>query len=101
MYSYYDILTLMKYNKHPKKVLVHCENDIVHYEFNEECKCYLLVHDELFNENELGTWYSYLSDYFSESMMFKKCIEIVEEQIKYINFYSFLFIDQKNNLSNL
>ena len=80
MFSYYDILTLMKYNKQPKKILVHCTNSVVHYEYNDECKCYLLVHDELLNEEELSTWDSYLSDYFSESMMFKKCIEIVSDK---------------------
>ena len=74
--SYYDLLGMIKENKIPKKMVVRigCSSKIYIANFDKnEFNYYSLEGEEDENYKE------YLTECFLESMMFDKCIEIVQE----------------------
>jgi hypothetical protein len=84
MISYYDLLKLVKEGKAPKKIKVQISLTMP--------KIYIVEYDmgnfnyyRLKNEKEENETYDYyLSSCFLESMMFDKCIEILDEVFEHL-----------------
>lgn len=75
--SYYDLLTLLKYNQQPKKVKLTTEDGEGIFEWSDEYKRYYAT-----NSEEILQKYGMSSEMFEniyEPEAFEKCIEIIEK----------------------
>ena len=77
MISYYDLLTLWKYNQHPKKVKLTTEDGTGIFEWSEEYHTYYATEpDKILNAYGMD---SYMFDNIYDNFAFDKCIEILDE----------------------
>ena len=77
MISYYELLGLLKYGKHPKEVKLHLGYSSAVYIYNEDNGSYLLKNR--FEEDNQSI-YMYLRDCLLDNNSFDKCIEIIENE---------------------
>ncbi len=75
--SYYDLLTLWKYNQQPQKVKLTTEDGIGIFEWSEKYYTYYASEpDKILHDYSMN---SYLFDNIYDNFAFDKCIEILEE----------------------
>lgn len=86
MISYYDLLTLWKYNQHPKKVKLTTKDGTGIFEWSEEYHTYYATNpEELLHEYGMD---SYMFDNIYDSFAFDKCIEIIDDSTNDIKLMS-------------
>jgi len=74
MISFYDLLSLLKNNKHPKEVKLHLCDKAITYVYNKDNGSYLIKY-----RNQLSQVFDmYLRDCLLDSSSFDNIIEIVK-----------------------
>lgn len=78
--SYYDLLTLLKDNKHPKEVMLHYnEKKKLSYVYDAENGYIVKDAKRYFRDKEQKAYFEfYLSDTFLDRERFKEKIEIID-----------------------
>lgn len=95
MISYYDLLELVKNKKQPEEIDVKICSYTRRYEAEydgDEFSHYYISDDSYPDEN----YHNYLADSFLESNMFDRCITIVEEKPKKIEYVQHSSNDSQN-----